>query len=145
MAMNAQRGAALLVSLLLLLVMTVLAVTAINMSTVNLRIVGNMQASQQAESAVEQALETTLIDPANFSANKGTSMAINVPGVGDVTVKPRRCLYSQFIADTSAGVTPGEIAVWEVSAIYADPVTNIQTELVSGIKIVMEGNGNCLW
>lgn len=137
--MNNQRGAALLVGLLLLLVLTILAVTSVNLSTINLRIVGNMQATQLAESAVEQAIETALLDPANFAANKDTAVTL-----GNVTVKPRRCLYSEFIGDTSAGVTPGEIAIWEVGAVYVDPITNAQTEVVRGVKIVMEGNGNCL-
>jgi hypothetical protein len=93
---------------------------------------------------VEQAIETALLDPANFLANKENAVAVDVPGVGTVTVQKRTCLYSDFIGDTSAGVTPGEIAVWEVGAVYVDPVTSAQTEIVRGVKIVMEGNGNCL-
>ena len=55
-----QRGAALLVSLLLLLLLTILAVSAVNMTSLGLKSSANQQDLQQAESAVQQALDDVL-------------------------------------------------------------------------------------
>jgi len=50
-----QTGATLLVALIFLVMMTMFAVTAINMSTVNLRIVGNTQISKALDAAAQAA------------------------------------------------------------------------------------------
>lgn len=144
--MNRQSGAALIMGLLLLLVLTMLAVAAVNMSTVNLRIVGNMQASQQTEAGIQQAIEAALLDPNKtyFTTDKAAAFDVNVPNVGLVHIQPRTCLYSTFIEDQTAGVTTAEIPVWEVTATFTDPLTNATTEYVQGMRLVMEGNGNCL-
>ncbi len=141
--MKTQRGAALLMGLLLLLVLTLLAVSAVNLSTINLRIVSNMQASKQGEAAIDQAMATVLSDPTNFTTNKATTL--NIP-IGDaiVTVEPRICLYSESLGDTSSWATPGELALWQVTATYQHPLTRTQTTITRGVRIVMQGNGNCL-
>lgn len=52
-----QRGATLVVSLIMLMVLTVLAVFAIRSGNTNLRIAGNMQYQAEAHAAAQQAIE----------------------------------------------------------------------------------------
>ena len=55
-----QRGATLIVALVLLVAMALSALWAFNSSTTNTRIVGNMQSRQEAQAAAEAAVEQTI-------------------------------------------------------------------------------------
>jgi Tfp pilus assembly protein PilX len=57
---NQERGVTLIVTLIMLVVMMLLAVAAINMSTTNLKVVGNMQLQQEATSAAQAAINQVL-------------------------------------------------------------------------------------
>jgi type IV pilus assembly protein PilX len=56
----AQRGAALVVGLILLMVLTLLAISGMNTATVELQMAGNMQYSQNAFQAAETGIELTM-------------------------------------------------------------------------------------
>ena len=58
-----QRGATLLVSLIMLVLLTLLAITSFNTATTNLRVVGNMQAKSEATTVAQEAIETVLSTP----------------------------------------------------------------------------------
>jgi hypothetical protein len=67
-----QRGAALIVSLVLMLVLTVLGISAMNMSTLELTMAGNTQAAQLAFQAAETGIDramagnVTTVAPTNY-------------------------------------------------------------------------------
>jgi hypothetical protein len=67
-AANRQRGATLLMALIFLMLLSMLAISAFNGTSSNLRVVGNMQARQQALAAAQVGIEQTL-SSANFSSN----------------------------------------------------------------------------
>lgn len=67
-AIARQEGATLLVSLILLVMLTLFAISAMNSSTVNLKVVGNMQAQQEGLSASQGAIETAISTPAFTSS-----------------------------------------------------------------------------
>ena len=58
-----QRGAALVVGLILLLVLTILAVSGVITSTLELRMVGNTQLQERAFQTAEVAIEDALANP----------------------------------------------------------------------------------
>jgi hypothetical protein len=58
-----QRGATLIVALVLLMALTLLGVWGYNSSTGNMRIVGNMQVRQEATDAAQAAIERTISSP----------------------------------------------------------------------------------
>ena len=60
------RGAALIVGLVLLLVLTVLGVSGINMATLELQMAGNTQAAQYAFQAAETGIEHALSGPVDI-------------------------------------------------------------------------------
>lgn len=72
---RSQRGATLLVALILLVMLTLFAISASNTGTTNLRVVGNMQARSEALNASQETIETVisstlfLTSPANALLN----------------------------------------------------------------------------
>ena len=92
---HAQRGVTLIVALIMLTALGLLAGWAVKSGTTNLRIVNNMQARQEAFSAAQAAIEST-ISSANFSQNPAAVAAnpIHVDLDGD------------RVADMTATLTP---------------------------------------
>lgn len=78
-----QRGAALVIGLILLLVLTLLAVSGMNTATLELQMTGNTQFSQNAfqaaETGIEAALQTNLVNT-NLVV---TSPLTTIPGTTD--------------------------------------------------------------
>ena len=93
-----QRGVTLIVSLIMLLLITILAVTSFRLATANLQIAGNMQHRQEAmaaaQSAIEQVVSSTQFTttPANAVPNPCNGVAnttctdVNGDGLTDITV-----------------------------------------------------------
>lgn len=72
-----QRGVVLLVSLIMLIVMTLLATSAIRMATVNLRTINNLQARAEAMTAAQAALDRVM--DTNFTDNiNGTQQTLSI-------------------------------------------------------------------
>jgi Tfp pilus assembly protein PilX len=135
-----QAGVTLVVALLLLAVLALLGVTAVNNSMVNLRIVGNMQAYQDAEAVSQEAIEQVISSIAIF--NNPAATTITLAGV-DVQVSEPTCLDVRPAEGYSATfpLAP-EDTHWELGASYDDPVSGAQADLVQGVTIVMP-SGSC--
>ncbi|HUP29610.1 MAG TPA: PilX N-terminal domain-containing pilus assembly protein [Usitatibacter sp.] len=79
-----QQGATLMIALIMLIMLTLFAVSAMNTSTTNLRVVGNMQAQAEAlassQSAIEAVISTTAFTttPANAINNPCGGVANNL-------------------------------------------------------------------
>jgi len=84
---SGQRGAVLVVALIMLVVITMLVAGAFSMSSVSLRAAGNMQARDEAIAAGNQAIEQVV--NTNFTANpvpQGFNIDINNDGTADYQV-----------------------------------------------------------
>ena len=79
-----QRGAALIIGLLLLLVLTLLAVSGMNSASVELVMAGNEQyqksAFQAAETGIEQTLNGNLLVPGSPQLTVAATPMVNSPG-----------------------------------------------------------------
>lgn len=108
-----QGGAALIVSLIMLLLITVLAVTAFRLGKSNLQIAGNMQQRNQALAAAQGAVETVVSslkftqtptyavpNPCNGVPNT-TCVDLNDDGVVDVTVTVNPTCVSNYVLQNS--------------------------------------------
>ena len=166
-----QTGATLIVALMFLLMMTLFAVSSINMSTINLKIISNMQATKNldavAKDLVEQLIGTanTFTDtPTNTLViteyNPATSAVVttnlvvgtnNTDGTKVTTplgttayVEDPECVDSQ----TAKGYTALNPALspsdndWEVIVHLTDGVTGATSIMHQGTKIRMLA-GNC--
>lgn len=87
-----QRGATLVVALIFLVLMSLFAVNAFMGSSTNLRVVGNMQVRQEAISAAQNALESTIssttfaLAPATAAS---TPLNIDIDGNGSTDYQVR--------------------------------------------------------
>jgi Tfp pilus assembly protein PilX len=61
--MRKQRGATLFIALIMLLLITMLAVSAFHSSVISLKLVGNMQSRTEALNAAQHAVETVISSP----------------------------------------------------------------------------------
>lgn len=144
-----QRGATLLVSLIMLVVLTLFAVAGFNLSSVNLKIAGNFQEQKLLEAAAQQAIEQVISTPAAFNlAPTEQSIAIGnhtvwVTGPAGRPTGPR-CNY----AITAKGYTKriGELTPedsdWEIRAEVTDALTGAKAAIVQGVRLRVLAN-NC--
>ncbi len=97
-----QQGAALVIGLILLLVLTILAVSGVFTSTMELRMVRNNQNQEHAFQAAEVAIEDALANPVLSTSAPFNQAEINVPNSpGD-----RYSYGMQFVGQSAlAGVT----------------------------------------
>lgn len=71
--MRSQRGATLFIALVMLVMLTMFAVSSLNSSTSNLKVVGNMQTRGEALNAAQETIETVISTP-QFIANPANAV-----------------------------------------------------------------------
>lgn len=124
---RSQRGMTLLVSLIMLVVMTLFAITAIRTGNIGLKIVGNQQMQKLMESAAAQAVEQVVSNLGNFDS--ATTIAPTATVAQSVCVNPAANTPPVVLA-TNSMTTPGVCA----SGIQVDvaPVRCIAAKRQSG-------------
>ena len=135
---RSQRGATLIVSLLMLTTLTLMAVAAIGSSNVNLRIVNNVQSQNAAEAIGQEAVEDVLSDIDNFktpTANTGFTPESGANGY-EINIAAATCLRAVPATGYSAkwALTP-EDTTWEVVSTTNDTVTDAQAVVHQGVRI----------
>ena len=70
-----QRGATLVIALIMMVVITLLAVSSLGTTNMNLKVVGNMQSRGEALHATQQAIETVISTPL-FIANPSNAVLV---------------------------------------------------------------------
>jgi Tfp pilus assembly protein PilX len=120
--LSAQRGATLLVGLVMLVVLTMFALTTFNLGKASLQIVGNMQQRNQAVSSaqgtIEEAISTTrffqspsLVFLPTCAGANAKCYDINGDGTADVTVRltPNPfCIVAKTIPNASLDLSNAE-------------------------------------
>jgi Tfp pilus assembly protein PilX len=136
-ALRDQAGAALVVALLMLAVLALLGVNAVNNSTVNLRIIFNMQAHQDVEAAAQDAIEQVISTIASFN-NPDEVRTFTVDEVISVTVSERRCLDVRPAEGYSAAFALAPVEThWDVRAAANDDTTGAQANMRQGVAITL--------
>jgi len=138
---SSQQGATLIVSLVMLVVMTLFALSAINLSSMNLKIVGNMQSQRLMEMAAQDAIERMITTPTYYSLTP-SAQNFTISGL-TVAVSAPICTRSTAAAGYSAtsGISP-EDNDWEFVATVTDGLTGASLALHQGVRIRMLA-GNC--
>lgn len=158
-----QSGMTLLVSLIMLVVLTLFAITAIRTGNIGFKIVGNQQAQKLMEAAAQQAIEQSISNLGNFDpvsvippgATAAQRVCVNAT-FGDplvaippatcasgtqVDVMPVRCIStkrSQFDSLTQPTATYDNL--WEIVATVTDTLTGAKATYHQGVKIRMLSN-----
>ncbi|WP_205890058.1 PilX N-terminal domain-containing pilus assembly protein [Pseudomonas jilinensis] len=140
-----QRGATLVVGLIMLLLLTLMVGSAFTLSTTNLKAVGNMQVREEAIAAANAAIEL-VISSAFIDATKDESIEIDINnnGITDYTVnvaKPQ-CVGFTLAASTAASsVTLGTMSdstwdtLWEITATVNDVSSGASATVRQGIRV----------
>lgn len=140
-----QGGATLFVALIFLLIMTLFAVSSVNLSTVNFKIVGNMQAMKYMDAAAQDAIEQVLSDADNYTSPASQTITSTVAGVDyTVNVAAPECIDNRVASGYSAvvdNIIP-EDNTWEVVATVTDNATGATATVHQGVEIRMLA-GNC--
>ncbi len=137
-----QRGMTLVIALVMLVVITILGISAIRMSSSSLQIVGNMQWRKAAENLAMTAIEQTMNSSAPFYSPTAV-VAFTAPAGYTVTIGNRTCLRSTPATGYSAlsAVAPEE-NYWEFSVAVNDTITGASTSMTQGVK-VRQLSGSC--
>jgi len=148
-----QRGATLLVALIMLVMLTLFAVSMIRSGNVGLKVVGNQQTQKLMEAAAQQAIEQVVSNLGNFDVvtlvpptmtvaqrvciNSSLPVAIppaTCPSGTQVDVAPARCISSApslFDSLTQPNATRDN--VWEIVATVTDSATGARA-VVAAIR-----------
>jgi Tfp pilus assembly protein PilX len=133
-----QRGAVLIVSLVFLMLITMFVVSWANMTSGDLRIVGNLQNKMTMVQAAQQGIEETISSIGNFDPPTARNITVNNT---PVAVTAPQCL--------GTSPAPGYTAVasitlfdtrWTISATATDPVTGGTATLTQGVRIRLPTN-----
>ncbi len=144
-----QRGAVtIFISMIILLLMTVLVLTAYTLSTTNLRAVGNVQARNEAISAANMQIEAAIQSEFwNTSTAITYLVDLNLDGVDDYSVLmqvPRCVRANQAAGSTSSSVTlPGMTTndfwqtIWELDATATNSATGAEVQITQGVRVLL--------
>lgn len=147
-----QQGATLVIALIMLVMITLFAVTMVRLSNTSMQVVGNMQTQRSLEASAQHAIENKIstIDFFNDAVDNVNQFATatfvdETPTSSLVTVRIQKpvCVAQREATGYSLGspLTPQD-NVFEVKATSTDSVTNASVELVQGFKIRMTA-GSC--
>ncbi|MDQ1315220.1 MAG: hypothetical protein QG662_1329 [Pseudomonadota bacterium] len=171
-SMRAQRGATLIVGLILLVLITLMVSTAFLMSAGNLKAVANMQFRGEAIAAANRAIEQVLASPfTEAPVAEEIQVDINSDGAADYTVwigdaagapvfdpplrKPTCVGATKALPALSSSVTlPVTFSsddywntVWDIDAGVRDPISGASIRVRQGIRKLLskaEKNALCI-
>jgi type II secretory pathway pseudopilin PulG len=140
---KAQRGATLVVSLIMLALITLLVTSAFSLSTSSLRSVGNMQNRDEAIAAANKAIEQVLSSPfTNAPTGESIDVDINNDDTRDyeVVFETPTCVSAEQIA--AATIPPSSLSLGgffnSVASDYYETVWDLDanvTHLASGTSV----------
>ena len=161
--MRTQRGMTLFVAMIILVMITLLVVSAFRVSNTNLKIVGAMQGRQEAvassQAAIEQVLSSKFFtENPSIVANTPIDIDINNDGVDDFSVKmalPKCVRTAPVVLGTPptklqldcAGSSryPGATTptwcsntIWELEATTTDKLTAAKTTVRQGVGMTVD-------
>ena len=146
-----QRGSALIVALILLVVAALLGVGAIQSSVSSVRIGRNVQLAQQAEYAAQRAGDALLTDLTTFTeattAPATTTTNVDVDGDGNadfaVVVTRPSCVSIANAKDYSYLTHPPKDTTWVIRAVATEIGGSASAELTQGVRVRLPTSADC--
>jgi len=146
--MAGQRGMTLVVSLIMLVVITLFVLSAIRLSTANLRTVGNMQARNEAAAASQRAIEDLLSSPAAFTAPGlvANSVTVNINKTDyAVAVATPVCVKTEPVTGNSydnSGLALQD-TYWDLRTTATNAKSGANVTTHQGVKIRLNASATC--
>ena len=167
--MRRQSGATLLIGLIMLVLLTLMAVTSFRLGKSNLQIVGNMQFRNETLRAAEEAVEVSISKPTSVTIASTASIDINADGVPDVAVTITPTLLQAHVKKNSAlnlndpgqlGCTLGQAqafgvvgaatgnslcasTLYDLAVVATETATNTRVELHQGVSVQVPADTVC--
>ena len=121
--LRSQRGSTLLIAMIMLVLLTLFALSALRTSSTNLKAVGNMQARSEALNAAQLGIETAIstplftTDPANAVLNPcdGTSNKMCADASGALVATSTNAIYTIQLTPQPACIAVRAIKTAELS------------------------------
>ena len=151
-SVSSQRGViTIFISMLMLILITVLVVTAYSLSTTNLRAVGNVQVREEALAAaqdyIEQVVASPFVNDPNSAAVDDVPIDINADGNADYLVDlavPVCVRATQANIQLASSVTlPGMTAtsawdtIWELDATATEATSGVSVNVAQGVRVLL--------
>jgi Tfp pilus assembly protein PilX len=149
-ARRSERGATLIVSLILLTLITVMLASTFSLSSTNLKSVGNTQVRNEAIAAANAAIEQVVSSPfTNAPAAESINVDINNDGVAEYTVNfaAPKCVSAIAITPSSLPVSSLSLGssfastaasyyqtVWDLDATVIDTASGASVHLHQGVR-----------
>lgn len=145
-----QRGATLIIALILLVVLTLFGISAISTGVVNLRIARNTQVTTEAQNAAQRVIDTQISSLATFTTPTASTANVDATGAGttySVAFAQPDCLYIRAAPGYSyalAGIAPKD-TTWRVVATASDSTggTGAGVRVTQGVKVRLPNNATC--
>lgn len=144
---HSQRGSTLMVGLVMLMLLTMVAVSAINSTTTSVMLVGNAQFREEAISAAQKAIEK-VISTGDFRTTPPPPQTVKINGVAEYTVTfepPPQCVSFKPVDPTDLA-TPMECAssigdicfwtLWDIRAVVTAADTGASVAVHQGIRTI---------
>jgi Tfp pilus assembly protein PilX len=148
---RAQRGSALIVALILLVVAALLGIGAVQAGMMGTRIGRNAQLTQQAQLAAQRAIDGTLSQLATFTgaatAPATSVQTIDIDGDGtadfSVTLNRPACVAIANAKDYSYLTNPPKDTTWVIRAVATEINGNASAEVTQGIRVRLPTSAEC--
>jgi Tfp pilus assembly protein PilV len=150
---RAQRGAALIVSLILLVLIAAMVTSSFTLSSTNLKSVTNTQMRNEAIAAANAAIEQVISSPfADAPAAESVDVDINNDGAIDYTVNfaAPQCMSSSTVTAASLPVSSLSLGssfastaanyyetVWDLDATVVDVISGASVRVHQGIRMLL--------
>lgn len=167
--MRRQKGATLLLGLIMLVLLTLMAVTSFRLGKSNLQIVGNMQFRSETVRAAEEAVEAAISMPNSTTVASAASVDVNADGVADVAITITPTLLQAHVKKNSAldlndpgqlGCTLGQAqafgvvgaatgnslcasTLYDLAVVATEASTNTRVELHQGVSVQVPADSVC--
>ena len=167
--MRRQKGATLLIGLIMLVLLTLMAITSFNLGKSNLQIVGNMQFRNETVRAAEEAVEAAISKPDSVTIASTSTVDVNADGTPDVSVTVTPTLLQAHVKKNSAldlsdpgqlGCTLGQAqafgvvgaatgnslcasTLYDLRVVAREAATNTSVELHQGVSVQVPADSVC--
>jgi Tfp pilus assembly protein PilX len=147
--MRPQRGATLVIALILLVILTLFGISAISTGVVNLRITRNTQMAAEQQAAAQRVIDTQISALSTFTAPAAiAATAIDATGGGTtylVSLDLPDCVYIKAAPGYSYALAPQapKDTTWRLVARATDSGSGAQVVVTQGVKVRLGTAATC--